>query len=91
MDIKLAVLIDGDNIPSAYVKEMMEEIAKYGVPTFKRIYADWTKPHVARWKELLLEHGADPNGMVESSGTPMCHTRPRSSAGGGRSSIRQAA
>jgi hypothetical protein len=32
MDIKLAVLIDGDNIPSAYVKEMMEEIAKYDNP-----------------------------------------------------------
>ena len=30
MDINLAVLIDGDNIPSANVKEMMEEIAKYG-------------------------------------------------------------
>ena len=30
MDINLAVLIDGDNIPSAHVKEMMEEIAKYG-------------------------------------------------------------
>ena len=31
MDLKLAVLIDGDNIPSAYVKEMMEEIGKSGV------------------------------------------------------------
>lgn len=40
----LAVLIDGDNIPSAQVKEMMEEIAKYGNPSIKRIYGDWTKP-----------------------------------------------
>lgn len=31
MDLKLAVLIDGDNIPSANVKEMMEEIAKYAI------------------------------------------------------------
>jgi hypothetical protein len=23
---------------------MMEEIAKYGTPTTKRIYADWTPP-----------------------------------------------
>lgn len=38
----------------------MEELAKYGTPTFKRIYADWTKPHVARWKDLLLEHGITP-------------------------------
>ena len=60
MDIKLAVLIDGDNIPSGYVKEMMEEIAKYGNPTIKRIYGDWTKPHLSKWKNLLLENAITP-------------------------------
>ncbi|MEO5789781.1 MAG: NYN domain-containing protein [Gelidibacter sp.] len=60
MDLKLAVLIDGDNIPSAYVKEMMEEIAKYGNPTIKRIYGDWTKPHLSKWKNLLLENAITP-------------------------------
>ena len=60
MDIKLAVLIDGDNIPSAYVKEMMEEIAKYGNPTIKRIYGDWTNPHLAKWKSVLLENAVTP-------------------------------
>jgi uncharacterized LabA/DUF88 family protein len=60
MDIKLAVLIDGDNIPSAYVKEMMEEIAKYGNPTIKRIYGDWTNPHLTKWKTLLLENAITP-------------------------------
>ncbi len=59
-DIKLAVLIDGDNIPSAYVKEMMEEIAKYGNPTIKRIYGDWTKPILSKWKNLLLENAITP-------------------------------
>ncbi len=59
-DFKLAVLIDGDNIPSAYVKEMMEEIAKYGNPTIKRIYGDWTKPTLAKWKNLLLENAINP-------------------------------
>lgn len=60
MDNKLAVLIDGDNIPSAHVKEMMEEIAKYGNPTIKRIYGDWTKPHLSKWKNMLLEHAITP-------------------------------
>jgi uncharacterized LabA/DUF88 family protein len=59
-DIRLAVLIDGDNIPSGYVKEMMEEIAKYGNPTIKRIYGDWTRPGLAKWKDLLLEHAIQP-------------------------------
>lgn len=60
MDLKLAVLIDGDNIPSAYVKEMMEEIAKYGNPTIKRIYGDWTNPKLLKWKNVLLENAITP-------------------------------
>ncbi len=59
-DLKLAVLIDGDNIPSAHVKEMMEEIAKYGNPTIKRIYADWTKPNPTKWKNILLKNAITP-------------------------------
>ncbi|MCK5822684.1 MAG: NYN domain-containing protein [Bacteroidales bacterium] len=60
MNINLAVLIDGDNIPSAFVKEMMEEIAKYGNPTIKRIYGDWTKPNLSKWKNVLLENAITP-------------------------------
>ena len=59
-DIKLAVLIDGDNIPSKYIKEMMEEITKYGTPTIKRIYGDWTKPQLGKWKNILLENAIAP-------------------------------
>lgn len=59
-DLKLAVLIDADNVSYAYVKEMFEEIAKYGTPTFKRIYADWTKPTVSGWKKVLLENAITP-------------------------------
>ena len=56
----MAVLIDGDNIPSAYVKEMMEEITKYGNPSIKRIYGDWTRPGLNKWKNLLLENAITP-------------------------------
>lgn len=59
-DLKLAVLIDADNVPFSNVKEMFEEIAKYGTPTFKRIYADWTKPTVSGWKKVLLENAITP-------------------------------
>ena len=65
-DMKLAVLIDADNVPYAYVKEMFEEIAKYGTPTFKRIYADWTKPTVSGWKKILLE-----NAIIDISLLPV--------------------
>lgn len=59
-DEKLAVLIDADNVPYANVKEMLEEIAKNGTPTIKRIYADWTKPTVSGWKNILLENAITP-------------------------------
>ena len=59
-DLRLAVLIDADNIPYSNVKGMLEEIAKYGTPTFKRIYGDWTKPTIAGWKSVLLENAITP-------------------------------
>lgn len=59
-DEKLAVLIDADNVPYAYIKEMLDEVAKYGNPTIKRIYADWTKPTASGWKGVLLENAITP-------------------------------
>ena len=59
-ELRFAVLIDADNIPHRLISGILEEIAKYGVPTFKRIYADWTKPHVAGWKSVLLDHAIAP-------------------------------
>lgn len=59
-DHRLAVLIDADNVPSAPIKEMLEEISKSGIPTIKRIYGDWTKPHLSSWKNVLLENAITP-------------------------------
>ncbi|HNP20832.1 MAG TPA: NYN domain-containing protein [Panacibacter sp.] len=59
-DLRLAVLIDADNVPYANISAMLEEMTKYGTPTFKRIYADWTKPTVSGWKSVLLEHAITP-------------------------------
>lgn len=59
-DLRLAVIIDADNIPYAHVTAMLEEIAKYGLPTFKRIYGDFTKPNLAGWKNVLLENAITP-------------------------------
>jgi uncharacterized LabA/DUF88 family protein len=59
-DLNLAVLIDADNIPYSNIKGMLDEIAKLGTPSIKRIYGDWTKPTVAGWKPALLEHAITP-------------------------------
>ncbi len=59
-DLKLAVLIDADNIPHANIKGMLDEISKFGIPAIKRIYGDWTKPTVGGWKPALLQHAITP-------------------------------
>lgn len=59
-ELKLAVLIDADNVPYGNIKGIIEEIAKFGIPTTKRIYGDWTKPTVSGWKGVLLEHAITP-------------------------------
>ncbi len=57
---RMAVLIDADNVPYSSIKEMLEEVAKNGTPTIKRIYADWTKPNANGWKGVLLENAITP-------------------------------
>jgi uncharacterized LabA/DUF88 family protein len=59
-DQRLAVLIDADNVPPSRIKAMLEEIAKYGTPTFKRIYGDWTSPTKSSWKSVLLPYAITP-------------------------------
>lgn len=59
-DLRLAVLIDADNIPRDCIKAVMEEIAIYGTPTIKRIYGDWTSPNIGGWKMALLENAITP-------------------------------
>jgi hypothetical protein len=57
---RLAVLIDSDNTTASLTTELLEEIAKYGTPTIKRAYGDWTTQHLAGWKEELLRHAIQP-------------------------------
>ncbi len=59
-DLNLAVLIDSDNVSHRYVKAMMDEIARYGTPTIKRIYGDWTTSTGAGWKAVLLNNAITP-------------------------------
>src|SRR3954447_16614659 len=57
---RLAVLIDSDNTTATVTSQLLEEIAKYGTPTVKRAYGDWTTPHLAGWKQELLLHAIQP-------------------------------
>ena len=57
---RLAVLIDADNAPRTALSQIMAECVKYGTPTVKRIYGDWTMDNMGSWKPLLLENALIP-------------------------------
>lgn len=59
-EVRIAVLIDADNISHQYLQAMMQEIARYGNPTIKRIYGDWTRPNLSGWKSHLLDYAITP-------------------------------
>lgn len=58
--VRLAVLIDADNASASVVKELLEEVAKYGTATVKRAYGDWTTQYLVGWKEHLHRHAIQP-------------------------------
>ena len=56
----LAVLIDADSVSYKVIAGLMAEVANYGTASVRRIYADWTSPHMKGWRECLLEHSISP-------------------------------
>ncbi len=58
--MRLAVLIDADNTSRKYVEPLMDEIAKFGVPTVKRAYGDWSSDNLKGWKQELNRNAIVP-------------------------------
>lgn len=57
--MQFAVLIDADNISSKYAVTIFEELEKYGLTSYRRIYGNWSRGN--GWSEnLLLEHSIMP-------------------------------
>ena len=40
---RIAVLIDAENVPYSNIGAVLSELTRYGTPTIKRIYGDWTR------------------------------------------------
>ncbi len=57
---KLAVLIDADNSSVNSVESILEEIAKYGIASVKRVYGDWSSDTLKKWLDVLLPHDIPP-------------------------------
>lgn len=59
-DKRFAVLIDSDNVSAKYIAAILDEMTKYGVITYKRIYGDWTSNQASKWREELLSNSITP-------------------------------
>jgi hypothetical protein len=57
---KIALLIDGDNASARLLTLVLEEASKYGKVTIRRVYGDWTTPHMNNWKSSLNELAFNP-------------------------------
>lgn len=58
--VKLAVLIDADNSSYKEIPLILQEIAKYGIASVKRVYGDWSSENLSAWREVLLPHAITP-------------------------------
>ncbi len=59
-ELRLAMLIDGDNAQATLIEEMLKETGKYGLVTIRRIYGDWTEPQMKSWKDTLQTYAITP-------------------------------
>ena len=59
-DLRIALLIDGDNISAKYLNSILDELTEVGVVNIKRIYGDWTRPEMHSWGKELLNRSITP-------------------------------
>ena len=57
---KIAILIDGENAQPTLLGCTLSEVAKKGIVTIRRIYGDWTSPHMNGWKNVLHTYAVQP-------------------------------
>lgn len=59
-EMKLAVLIDAENIASKYIEVILREANALGNIVYKRIYGNWTAPQMGSWKDVILDNAIQP-------------------------------
>ena len=57
---KFAILIDADNSSVNSIESVLEEVAKYGIASVKRVYGDWSSESLKNWRDVLLPHAITP-------------------------------
>jgi hypothetical protein len=55
--IRLAVLIDGENVPAKDAAALFSRVAELGNPIIRRVYGDFTKDGMKEWPKVISGHG----------------------------------
>ena len=59
-NIRIALLIDCDNVSACSIEGVLEELAKYGAVNVRHAHGDWKSPHLSTWIEMLHPHAIRP-------------------------------
>ena len=65
--LRLAVLIDGENVPAKDAGPLFAQVAKLGNPIIRRVYGDFTKGTVKDWPKVISQHGGSPSQTGHTS------------------------
>lgn len=58
--VRIALLIDCDNVSSKSIEGVLEELANYGAVNVRHAHGDWNSPNLAGWREKLHPNAIRP-------------------------------
>ena len=59
-EMKIAVLIDAENVASKYISIILTEANNLGNIIIRRIYGDWTNQQMSSWRSVILDNSVQP-------------------------------
>lgn len=59
-NLKIALLIDTENVSASYFAELYEKLITFGKVTYKRMYGDFTSRYESAWVKLINIHSITP-------------------------------
>lgn len=66
-EVRIALLIDAENISAQYAGYIIDEIEKYGICSYKRIYGNWERIVKTRWEQEIRKHSLKPMMQVNNT------------------------
>ena len=66
--MKIALLIDSDNVSAKYISSILSLLSKYGKITIRRMYGDWSQDRLRPWLHCSAAYSLEP--IMQMNNTP---------------------